>query len=543
MKRPTIHLSANKILIIFCLYCLIVFNLGVWQPIFQAAPWDNPSNRILLLTMPTLIFSAMFMLLQLFFLPKIHRVVMPLLLVLGAGASYAVMTQGVFFDADQVRNVIQTDPNEARAYMSVKFIAWIVFTGILPAIFYVKCVRVAPKSTWYKGLLWRVLAVVVTLAYVAGLAAVAYQNYASFFRNNRGIPHKMTPINFIAASARLGYKTYDARRPFEQIGLDAKRTIATDPKQKTIMVVVVGETTRAQNWGLNPNAPATTPQLAKMSEVINFPNVSSCGTATAVSLPCLFSPMNRTEYKDGIAKHQENVLDILQRVGYHVSWQENDSGCKDLCKRIPMTDTHKLVDKSECHGNLCYDRSMLKGLKNELAKLNGDAVIVLHTNGSHGPAYFERYPPELALFKPTCDTNQIQDCRREELVNTYNNTVVGIDDMLAKTIALLKEQTNSRVALWYFSDHGESLGEKGIFLHGTPYAIAPDEQTRVPMIFWANDAFYTAKNVNSGCLKQKAQTQAFSHDNFFPSLLGLMDVQTSLYNVKNDMFQSCRTAS
>lgn len=537
---PTFTLSANKVLLIFCLYCLIVFNLGIWQPIWQLAPWSNPSNRILLLTMPTLVFSAMFLLLQIFFLPKIHRVFMPLLLILGAGASYAVMTQGIFFDADQINNIVQTDANEARAYINIKFIAWIVLTGILPTIFYWKCIRIAPKATWYKGVLWRLLAIAITIVYVGGLAMVSYQNYASFFRNNRGLPHKMTPINFISASARASYKAYDARRPFEPIGLDAKRTVAPDAKQKTIMVVVVGETTRAQNWGLNPNAPPTTPQLAKMTDVINFPDVSSCGTATAISLPCVFSPMNRTEYKAGVAKHQENVLDILKRVGYHVSWQENDSGCKGLCDRVSSSDTFKLVDKSLCHGNLCYDRSMLSSFKEELAKLTGDAVLVLHTNGSHGPAYFERYPPELATFKPTCDTNQIQDCGREELVNTYNNTVVGIDDMLAKTIAILKEQTNSRVALWYFSDHGESLGEKGMFLHGAPYAVAPEEQTRVPMIFWANDAFYTAKNVNSGCLKQKAQTQAFSHDHFFSSLLSLMDVQTNLYDAKSDVFQSCR---
>ncbi len=466
---------------------------------------------------------------------------MPLLLILGAGVSYAVMTQGIFFDADQINNIVQTDANEARAYINIKFIGWIVLMGILPAIFYWKCIRIAPKATWYKGILWRLLAIAMTIVYVGGLATVSYQNYASFFRNNRGLPHKMTPINFIAASARASYKAYDARRPFEQIGLDAKRTVAPDGKQKTIMVVVVGETTRAQNWGLNPNAPPTTPQLAKMTDVINFPDVSSCGTATAISLPCVFSPMNRTEYKAGVAKHQENVLDILKRVGYHVSWQENDSGCKGLCDRVSSSDTFKLVNPSLCHGNLCYDRSMLSSFKEELAKLTGDAVLVLHTNGSHGPAYFERYPPELATFKPTCDTNQIQDCGREELVNTYNNTVVGIDDMLAKTIAILKEQTNSRVALWYFSDHGESLGEKGMFLHGAPYAVAPEEQTRVPMIFWANDAFYTAKNVNSGCLKQKAQSQAFSHDHFFPSLLGLMDVQTSLYRAENDIFQSCRS--
>lgn len=540
MKLPQIHLSANKILLLFCLYCLIVFNIGAWQPIFQAAPWENPNNRILLLTIPTMMFSVMFMLLQLFFLPKIHRIIMPLLLILGAGASYAVMVQGVFFDMNQIHNVLQTDANEIRAYVSVKFMLWVLLTGILPAIFYVKCVRVVPKSHWYKGLLWRVAAIIMTFVYLLGLAAVSYQNYASFFRNNRGIPHKITPVNFIAASARAGYKSHQARRPFEQIGLDAKRVVATDPQQKTVVVIVMGETTRAKNWGLNPNTPDTTPQLAQISDVINFPNTSSCGTATAYSLPCLFSPMNRADYKAGVAKYQENVLDILQRTGYSVSWQENDSGCKDLCNRIPSTDTYKIVDKSECHGNLCYDRSMLPSLKDELAKLNKDAVIVLHTNGSHGPAFFERYPPELRKFTPTCDTNQIQDCKREELVNTYNNTIVKVDDMLAKTIALLKEQKNTRVALWYFSDHGTSLGEKGIFLHGTPYAIAPQEQTRIPMIFWANDAFYTGKKLDSGCLKQKASTQAFSHDNFFPSLLGLMDVQTSLYDVNNDMFQSCR---
>ena len=169
-----------------------------------------------------------------------------------------------------------------------------------------------------------------------------------------------------------------------------------------------------------------------------------------------------------------------------------------------------------------------------------DGVIVLHTMGSHGPAYYQRYTDDFRKFTSTCDTNQIQDCNQEALRNTYNNTVLYIDHMLAATINLLRQQENTDTALWYVSDHGESLGENGMYLHAAPYAVAPKEQTHVPMIFWASENWYRHTGVSAACMKQSAD-KAYSHDNWFHSVLGINDVHTQAYQRDLDIFAACRS--
>ena len=376
---------------------------------------------------------------------------------------------------------------------------------------------------------------------VALVAATAYGNYASFFRNNKGINHQITPVNFIGASIKTAYNVYDANRPLVQIGLDAKRTTAQGERKK-VFILVVGETTRAENWGLNGYARQTTPQLAALgSEVINFPQVSSCGTATAISVPCLFSRMSRGDYNGNRAAHEEGLMDILQRAGIYTGWRENDGGCKGACDRIKHVNVQDWAPKNECVSEGCWDIHLLTGLQQEIDAMPGDGVIVLHTMGSHGPAYFERYPQAFKQFTPTCDTNQIQQCERQAVINTYDNTVLYIDHVLAQTIKLLQNDTQVDSALWYFSDHGESLGENGMYLHAAPYMVAPSQQTHIPMVFWASPGFYQNSGLNQTCLRDHAQQQTYSHDNIFHSMLGIMGVGTQEYQPDLDWFRTCQS--
>lgn len=543
MKLKPLRLSANRTVLLFSLYAVLVLNIGYWQNVWQKVQPLTAANWLLLLTMPLFLLAAMNFCMQLLFWPKVHRVLFPLLAVLGAGASYAVMTQGIYFNSDQIQNILQTNSTEAAAWISVKFGLWLLLAGILPAAGYLLLIQVDKPAVWYRGILWRLASMGASLAVVALIAAAAYQNYASFFRNNKGINHQIVPVNFVGASFKTAYNYYDAHRPFEQIGLDAKRSTAQGARKK-VLVLVVGETTRAENWGLNPGAPATTPQLAAMNGIINYPNTTSCGTATAISVPCMFSRMNRSDYNGNRAKHQENLMDMLQRAGLYTSWRENDSGCKGVCDRIKHITVYQTIADAarRCKGDLCYDTALLDKLQEEIAAMPQDGIIVLHTNGSHGPAYYERYPDELKKFTPTCDTNQIQDCSREQLVNTYNNTILAVDDMLAKTIRLLQADNSVDSAVWYMSDHGESLGENGIYLHAAPYAVAPGQQTHIPMIFWATEGFYQDRRLDSVCLRQQAGS-GYSHDNLFHSVLGLFDIDTQEYQAGLDIFSPCRSAT
>lgn len=287
----------------------------------------------------------------------------------------------------------------------------------------------------------------------------------------------------------------------------------------------------------------TNPRLAK-DNVVYFPNTASCGTATAVSVPCMFSDMPREHYKEELAQHQEGVLDIIQRAGINVLWNDNDGGCKGACDRVPHQNVTALNLPGQCINGECYDEVLFHGLEEYINNLQGDGVIVLHTIGSHGPTYYNRYPPQFRKFTPTCDTNEIQTCSKEQLVNTYDNTLVYVDYIVDKAINLLKEhQDKFTTSLVYLSDHGESLGENGIYLHGLPYAIAPDSQKQVPMLLWLSEDYQKRYQVDQNCLQKQAQTQHYSQDNLFSTLLGLTGVETKYYQAADDILQTCRRVS
>lgn len=313
------------------------------------------------------------------------------------------------------------------------------------------------------------------------------------------------------------------------------------------MILVVGETARSQNFQLNGYPRATNPRLSRKEGVISFNDVSSCGTATAISVPCMFSQMTRGQYDDVRAATEENVLDILQRTGISVLWRNNNNGgCKGVCERVPTEDMPALKVAGQCVNadGTCYDDVLLHQLGARIDAINGDALIVLHQLGSHGPTYFERYPAASRAFSPTCDSNQIQHCSNEALVNTYDNTLVHTDQVLAEAIGLLRGYSAHRdVALIYVSDHGESLGERGMYLHGTPYFIAPREQTQVPMVMWFSPEFSRNAGLDLACMRGNALHRAYSHDNVFHSLLGLFGVSSTVYQRDLDVFAGCRTGT
>jgi lipid A ethanolaminephosphotransferase len=305
------------------------------------------------------------------------------------------------------------------------------------------------------------------------------------------------------------------------------------------MVVVVGETARAANFSLNGYARETNPELAARG-VINFEQASSCGTATAVSVPCMFQNVGRDGYKDSMANSREGLLDVLQRAGVGVLWRDNNSGCKGACVREPYEDVSHIEVDAMCDPGECHDEVLLNGLQAYLDSLNHDAVIVLHMKGSHGPAYYKRYPAAFEKFTPVCKSNQLDRCQQAEIVNAYDNSLLYTDHVLAKTIDLLQHNSQRLdTGMLYLSDHGESLGENGIYLHGLPYAMAPSEQTHIPMLMWMSSGLEKRQGIAASCLEAKGK-QPVSQDNLFHSVLGLMDVHTEAYHADLDLFRSCR---
>ncbi|MGB8814768.1 MAG: sulfatase-like hydrolase/transferase, partial [Paracoccaceae bacterium] len=193
-----------------------------------------------------------------------------------------------------------------------------------------------------------------------------------------------------------------------------------------------------------------------------------------------------------------------------------------------------------CANGECDDGIFLGFLQETAAKMTEDTVIVLHQIGSHGPAYHVRYPDTYDVFQPSCQTGEFKDCSTEEITNAYDNTIAYTDHILAQTIDFLDSQDRVLPSLIYASDHGESLGENGLFLHGAPYFMAPEFQTKVPMLIWMSDEYQSAFGIDDACLKAKVDLP-ISHDNWFHSILGMMDIQTEVRQDALDLFAGCRT--
>jgi lipid A ethanolaminephosphotransferase len=323
-----------------------------------------------------------------------------------------------------------------------------------------------------------------------------------------------------------------ANKSFEYIDNDVK-SIRTS-KNKGVMVIVVGETARSANFSLNGYSRETNPLLKKQN-IINFTDATSAGTYTAFSVPAMFSHKTRRDFNVEQAKYTENLLDLLQKSGWNVIWKENNSGCKGVCKRITTIKIDPKENLSLCDGAVCYDEIALEGLENQIANTEGNIVIVLHIMGSHGPTYYKRYPEQFKIFTPTCDTAELQSCPKEYIINTYDNTIIYTDYVLNGIIEILKKFPNYETSMIYASDHGESLGENGIYLHGMPYSLAPDYQKKVPMIMW----FSENNNIDTECMKNVALKSA-SHDNLFHTILGLTETQSKTYNKELDLSSNCK---
>ena len=313
-----------------------------------------------------------------------------------------------------------------------------------------------------------------------------------------------------------------------------------------LLVLVLGETGRAGNFGINGYERDTTPLLAARPDLISAGNAWACGTSTAASVPCMFSHLGRNGYEARRANF-EGLMDVLQHAGLAVLWVDNQSGCKGTCDRIPNANTSAQKDPELCPtGSDCLDNIMLKGLDQRLADLPAEqrqrgTVVVLHQMGSHGPAYSKRSAPERKKFLPECTSNALQECDRQQVVNAYDNSIVETDHFLDSVLNWLGKQSNqAQPAMIYVADHGESLGENNIYLHGLPYSIAPDVQKHVPWITWLSPAMQSRTGTATPCLQKELAQQRITHDNYFHSVLGLMDVKTGAYQPELDIFSACR---
>ena len=536
LARPAVHIET---LVLACAaFVMLAGNGPFWRAALAGRSWDHGATWFFSAAVFVSFTCLYIAVLALLSSRHTVRPLLALVLLVTASASYYMDRYSVYMDRPMLAAVFVTNFKEARELLGFGMAVHVLVFGLAPA-----------ALLWWPRLKRRPVgrALAVRTAWIVGAAVLAvgslllvFADFASLMRNKEEMRYLITPGNIVASiSANLWGK---AKRPDQArlvVGADA-RVIGPVRARPTLLVLVVGETARSQNFSLNGYNRPTNPELAKRN-VISFPDAVACGTSTEVSLPCMFSPFGRSNYDEEKVQTHESVLHVLARAGVQVLWRDNQTGCKGVCDGLPTEQLDHAALAPFCNGDQCLDEVLLSGMDQVLRDRKGNLLVVMHQLGSHGPAYFRRYPPLFRRFLPDCQSEDLRVCSAAEIVNAYDNSLLYTDFFLGKVIDFLESaQRTHDTAMLYVSDHGESLGEGGLYLHGMPYAIAPRGQTRVPFVLWMSQAFSTALGIDGRCLRDRARPEAASHEQLFHSLLGVFGVQTSAYERRLDLFAPCR---
>lgn len=546
MHRSFKGINLSYVGISFCLalYFVVIVNLPVYSALSDVLSKLDGVKIGFVISIPIFFLATFNFLFNLFSWPWLTKPFFALLILLSAAVSYAGFNYGTLFDSDMIANIVETDSSEAGSYFSLYSLVWMIGMGIIPALLLI-ITPIQKNKSFFNLILRKLTSMAISLVVIGTVAMMYYQDYASVGRNNSYLRQLIIPTQLVYSIGKYVHRTYLATPIiYREIGLDAKQTpqalsAATD--KPTLVVFVLGETARSQNYQLNGYSRPTN-SYTKALNVISFQDVSSCGTATAVSVPCMFSSFTRDNYSRQAADNQDNFLDILKRAQVGLFWIENDGGDKNVATNIDKIEIDRSRVDELCNGQTCYDMAMLENFEKNIDKMQGNRMLLMHLIGSHGPTYFQRYPQDKKVFQPDCPRADIENCTVDQIINTYDNTILYTDYVIAQTIEKLNTlEDKYNTALIYISDHGESLGENGLFLHGMPYGLAPAYQTQVPMMFWTSPGFEREKSLNTTCLRNNAQQKTYSQDNLFHSMLGIMDITTEVYNPHMDLFANCRS--
>ncbi|KJG19665.1 hydrolase [Photobacterium iliopiscarium] len=537
--RNIFHLKMTSFIVWLSLYFALLFNFPTLAKIFSLS--HNVANPIFPYTAPIVLIAAFIIIFSCLCWPYIFKTIMIFLTITSSMALFAEVNYHTLFDNAIIESIFQTRSDEAWSYVNLHSITYIVVFGLLPSI-WIACVKITKRKTFLKEIIARIILIGIAMTALLIIALTNYKSYAAVGRNNHYLNRMIIPGHVYAGGKYL-YKEFIYKPlPYKKQGLDAK-LLPTANHKPTLFVMVLGETARTYDYAYNGYKRDTNP-YTKNEGIISFKNVESCGTYTALSVPCMFSNLTRAHYNQDRAYSQDNAVDIIHRAGAEVLWIDNDGGSKGVAARVPYVTTDTSQHNQYCDGTSCYDGVMLKKAADFINKDDKNKLLVLHLIGSHGPTYFQRYPKQFDRFKPSCNRSDIENCTDQEIKNVYDNTILYTDYVDEQVIKLLKKNEGKyNVAMLYMSDHGESLGENGFYLHGAPFPIAPKEQKHVPWLLWIPTQYAQQKGINLSCLRSKEDIGHLSHDNLFHSLLGLYGVKSKVINPALDISTSCRVPS
>ncbi|MCT7499732.1 phosphoethanolamine transferase [Aliarcobacter cryaerophilus] len=531
-----LRFTQNRLIALSALLFTLFYNFKFFKDLFAAYGF-SASNLLYFFSIGVVLTFLIIFLLTLFSSKYTTKPILITLFVVSAFTSYFMDSYSVVIDSEMIRNSLQTSFKESVDLFSFRLVLYVVFLAIIPSYIVYKT-KINYKSL--KGeIVSKLKTITLSLVIIFIIIFSFSKFYTSFFREHKPLRYNINPIYWIYSIGNYVHKTLDtAPTVLKDIGLDAK-VVENNSETKELIILVVGETARADRFSLNGYSKETNP-LLKQENIVSFTNMYSCGTSTAHSVPCMFSIFPKDEYTYKKGASTKNVLDVLNNTqDVAILWRDNNSDSKGVALRVDYEDFKTPKTNSICDEE-CRDEGMLVGLEDYIEKnKNKNILIVLHQMGNHGPAYYKRYPKEFEKFTPVCKTNQLENCTKEEISNAYDNAILYTDYFLSKAINFLKKYSNTHEAgLLYVSDHGESLGENGIYLHGMPYAIAPKAQTHVASLIWLDNG-QMAHEYDINKIKQNKDKE-YSHDNLFDTLLGLFEVKTEVYKKELDILNEAR---
>ena len=454
--------------------------------------------------------------------------VLIVILTVSSLTSYFLDSYNSVIDTSMVGSVLNTNLDEVLDLLNLKLFLYCILLGILPSLAVYKT-RIHYFSL-RREIAVRIILLITIPACILVLIFSFGNYYSSFFRENKSLRFYSNPDYYLYSIGKYVSKRFiPSHHAIMPLGLDAK--IPAMGFHRKLVIFVVGEAARYDRFSLNGYKRETNP-LLKKAGVISFTNFWSCGTSTAVSVPCMFSKFRRRRFTVEKALSVENILDVLNHAGVNVLWLDNNSSSKGVADRVTYVSYRDPGVNHVCDVE-CRDEGMLLSLQDYIDKRqHGDIFVVLHQMGNHGPDYYKRYPARFEKFTPVCRSNLLEECSNREINNAYDNAILYTDYFLNRVIDLLKRNSKSfRTAMFYVSDHGESLGEHGIYLHGLPYILAPEAQLHIPAIMWAGKNFDGLDAVALENMRNKKYT----HDNIFHTILGLLDIRSSVYVSNLDM--------
>ena len=487
----------------------ILFHYPFFKFVFNNVDYKSFTgvSIIVSLVIAMLVANAFALFLIFFFSRLVGKILLVLFFIINAVAVYFINTYSVIIDESMIGNVLNTNYSESSSFFSIKLVLYVVFLGILPSIFIIKAKIITVTVKKF------LVSISLTLLFLLTLAFANASNWLWIDKNSKTLGGLAMPWSY-AVNIPLFYIHQFKKNEKEILLPDA--TIKDN--EKSVVILVIGESARSENFSLYGYPKNTNPLLSKIPNVSHF-NATSDATYTTAGVKSIVEHENTDELYEILPNYlYRNNVDVIWRT---TNWGEPPVHIKNYQNREVLM--------PNCKGDGCdYDGILLSGLKEQiLASKKNKILIVLHTSTSHGPTYSKKYPAQFEIFKPVCNSVELGNCSHTELVNAYDNTIVYTDYLLANVIEDLKQLQEYKSAMIFVSDHGESLGENNLYMHGLPRSIAPKQQYEIPFIVWTSD--------NSA--RQMKPNKILTQNYVFHSVLNFLNIQSPVYKEQMNIFK------